>query len=62
MKKKNAFIRFITNRTFWIQAGTIVSVTANEIMPIVPREYVFGVGIGLTLLNRLLKAAKEVKE
>lgn len=62
MKNKKVLLRFICNRTFWITTGTIVASTANELMPIVPPQYVAIAGAGLILLNRLLKAAKEVKE
>jgi hypothetical protein len=58
MKK---IIRFVSNRTFWIQAASAVALIGNEMMPIVPKEYIIYANIGLTLLNRYLKAAKEVK-
>ena len=61
MKKKNTFVRFITNRTFWISTATVIATSGAEIMPLVPPQYVALAGVGLILLNRLLKAAKEVK-
>jgi hypothetical protein len=59
MKKK--LLKFVNSRTFWIQVASVAVFTVNEFMPVIPKEYIVYANIGLTLLNRYIKASKEVK-